>query len=97
DSRFAIEEDLVQQADSVIAECPQDFEDLVTLYNADPARLYMAPCGIDVEQFHPESKALARLRTGIRQDAKVILQLGRLVPRKGVDDVIRALGELNRR
>ena len=34
DARFAIEETLVQRADRVIAECPQDQADLETLYSA---------------------------------------------------------------
>ena len=38
DERFAIEERVAAEADRVIAECPQDEEDLIRLYNADPSR-----------------------------------------------------------
>src|SRR5690606_4114798 len=53
DSRFAIEEDIVRQADCIIAECPQDEQDLIELYNADLARIRMVPCGYDPEELVP--------------------------------------------
>jgi D-inositol-3-phosphate glycosyltransferase len=46
--------------------------------------------------FAPGSKAAARQRLGWRDDEFVVLQLGRLVPRKGIDNVIQALGRLPR-
>ncbi len=36
--RFEIEDQIVAEADRIIAECPQDEEDLIRLYNADPAK-----------------------------------------------------------
>ena len=90
DSRFAIEDRIVAEADQVIAECPQDEEDLVRLYNADPAKIVVIPCGFDPTELWPISKPLARVTLGLMPDEPVILHLGRLVPRKGVDNVIRA-------
>ena len=43
DERFAIEDRVVAEADHIIAECPQDEEDLIRLYNADPARITIVP------------------------------------------------------
>src|SRR5690606_10378068 len=45
DRRFSIEEDIVREADCIIAECPQDRDDLIQLYHADPSRISMVPCG----------------------------------------------------
>ncbi|MDR5763470.1 glycosyltransferase family 1 protein [Caballeronia sp. LZ035] len=92
DARFAIEDELVSRSDSVIAECPQDENDLVHLYDADPARIDLVPCGFDRTEFHPLDKAQARTRLGWPQDRFIVLQLGRLVPRKGIDNVVRAMG-----
>jgi D-inositol-3-phosphate glycosyltransferase len=92
DARFAIEDDLVRHSDSVIAECPQDENDLIHLYDADPARIDLVPCGFDRNEFHPLERASARERLGWPQDKFIVLQLGRMVPRKGVDNVVRALG-----
>ncbi|SAK99118.1 transferase [Caballeronia fortuita] len=92
DTRFDIEDELVKRSDSVIAECPQDENDLIHLYDADPARIDLVPCGFDRAEFHPLDKAAARERLGWPQDRFIVLQLGRMVPRKGVDNVVRALG-----
>ena len=94
DERFAIEERVVEEADRIIAECPQDEEDLIRLYNADPAKIRIIPCGFDPDELAPVSRPLARLELGLDPSQPVILQLGRLVPRKGVDTVIEALGRL---
>ncbi|MGE5469787.1 MAG: glycosyltransferase [Bacteroidota bacterium] len=93
--RMAIEEDLVAGADRLIAECPQDRDDLIQLYNADPARIDIVPCGFDPGELGPGSRRLRRC-FGLAEDDFVILQLGRLVPRKGIDNVIRALAILKR-
>jgi phosphoheptose isomerase len=96
DARFAIEDRVVGEADHIIAECPQDAEDLIDLYSADPARITVVPGGFDPSEMWPISKALARLSLGLPPDERLILQLGRLVPRKGVDTVIRAHARLVR-
>jgi D-inositol-3-phosphate glycosyltransferase len=96
DSRFAVEDRIVAEADQIIAECPQEEEDLIRYYNADPARITIVPGGFDPTEFWPISKALARVSLGINPDEPVILQLGRLVPRKGVDTVIRGFARLRR-
>jgi D-inositol-3-phosphate glycosyltransferase len=95
DERMAIEDRLVAEADQIIAECPQDEEDLIQLYNADPARITIVPCGFDRTEFWPMSKELVRVSLGLAPDEKVILQLGRIVPRKGIDNVIRGVARLN--
>lgn len=94
DERFEVEERVAREADRVIAECPQDAEDLVTLYGADPGRLTLIPCGFDPAEFRPVPRAVARARLGLAAHDRVVLQLGRMVPRKGVDNVIRALALL---
>jgi len=94
DERFAIEERIVAEADRILAECPQDEEDLIRLYNADHERIVIVPCGYDPAEFEPMSRPLARMDLGIDPTEPVLLQLGRMVPRKGVDNVIRSLARL---
>lgn len=90
DARFAIEEALMRDADCVIAECEQDERDMRELYDAAHARLTIIPCGFDPDEFWPVRDG-ARSRLGLPEPDFVVLQLGRMVPRKGVDNVIRAL------
>ena len=92
--RIDIERQIVREADCVVAECPQDELDLVRLYGAQPQRIATVPCGYDPAEFAPMDRAVARAGLGLADDEFVLLQLGRLVPRKGIDNVIRALKHL---
>ncbi len=95
DQRQLIEEEIAAAADRIIAECPQDEEDIVRLYGADPARVCVVTCGVDVQEMHPVDRSRARRALGLPQDVPVLLQLGRLVPRKGVDNVIRGFARFS--
>lgn len=95
--RYAIELELVRRAEKLIAECPQDLEDLVEHYAADPAKIDIIPCGFDATELAPMDRTAARMALGWEPGRFTLLQLGRMVPRKGVDNVIRALAILRRR
>lgn len=90
-SRFSIEEELVLRSERIVAECPQDRTDLISLYNATLDNISIAPCGFDSGEFAPMSMGAARASLGWADDEFAILQLGRLVPRKGIDNVIKGL------
>ena len=90
-SRTALEEQIVREADGLVAECPEDATDLVTLYGADTGRMRLIPCGVDRVRFHPVPVDRARRAIGLTPGTPWLLQLGRMVPRKGVDDAIRAV------
>ncbi|CAB3786930.1 glycosyltransferase family 4 protein [Paraburkholderia fynbosensis] len=94
DERFAIEDELVARSDVVVAECPQDQADLIEHYRADLSRIEIVPCGFDAAEFRPMDRAAAREALGWRQDEFTVLQLGRLVQRKGIDNVVRGVGVL---
>ncbi len=94
--RTDIEEQLVADADAIIAECPQDKLDLETLYRADPAKLHVVPCGFERQEFMALPRRLARQVLGFAADERLLVNVGRLVPRKGIDNAIRGLGFLRR-
>ncbi|RPJ46851.1 MAG: glycosyltransferase, partial [Chloroflexi bacterium] len=96
DTRFEIEDRTIVAADRIIAECPQDKEDLTHLYQADPRRVTIVPAGYDPQEMQPIDKQAARKHLGISEDERIILQLGRVVPRKGIDTVIHGLARLVR-
>ncbi len=81
-NRLAVESQLLHSVDRVIATCQDEVRELVDL-GADPNRISVVPCGVDHGAFTPKRP--------IRHDRLRVLSLGRLVPRKGVDDVIRAV------
>ncbi len=90
DARFALEEALMRDANCVIAECEQDRRDMLALYDGAPARLAVVPCGFDPDEFWPV-RSTARATLGLPEGDFIVLQLGRMVPRKGIDNVLRAL------
>lgn len=94
DTRFDIEDRVVAEADRIIAECPQDEDDLLNLYQADHQNIVTIPCGFDPVELWPMDKALSRMVLGIPADERVVLQLGRMVPRKGVDTTIRGFARM---
>lgn len=94
DERFEIEDRIVQQADRVIGECPQDEEDLIRWYDADPEKIAVVPCGFDPEELFPIDRRTARREIGVPDESNLVFHVGRLVPRKGIDNVIRGVGRL---
>jgi len=92
--RLQIEQDAVNEASLIIAECPQDRDDLINYYHAPVEKITIIPCGVDTEEFYPVSKVAARSMLRLPAHEKILLQLGRMVPRKGVDTVIEALAKL---
>ena len=96
DRRFEVEEQLMREADCIIAECEQDRDDMQTLYHADTRRMETVPCGFDPDELWPVTVS-ARDYLGLDADEFIILQLGRIVPRKGIDNVIRAVACLRER
>lgn len=62
-------------------------------HGADPARITVIPNGVDVETFAPGDPAAARAGLGLPPDAFLILFTGNLIPRKGVDVLLRAFAQ----
>ena len=94
--RLAIEDQTIERADGIIAECPQDRVDLTTLYRADVRRVAVIPCGYDKGELWPITKAFARRALGLSGEEPILLNVGRLAPRKGIDNLVRGLGRLAR-
>jgi len=93
--RFDIERMIVNDADQLIAECPQDRDDLVHYYHANINKITVVPCGFNPKEFNVIDKMLARKKLGLSNHETILLQLGRMVPRKGVDNVIRSLNRIS--
>lgn len=96
-ARMRIEATLMRAADRIIAECPQDRHDMERLYGAPLSRIAIAPCGFSPDELWPVPMAEARARLGLEAERFIVLQLGRMVPRKGVDTVIQGVAMLRHR
>ncbi len=76
-----------RSADRIIATCSDEVFELKAM-GIDTGKISIAPCGVDLDVFGPDGPVAAKPRS------HRILSVGRLVPRKGVDLVIRALPHL---
>lgn len=97
DLRFSVEESVAQSANRVVAECPQDRDDLMVHYYVKPEKIFVVPCGFDEDEFEPLNRVECARYIGVDPAEKIILQLGRMVPRKGVDNVIRGTAAMLRK
>jgi glycosyltransferase involved in cell wall biosynthesis len=83
--RNAAERRLALDTDAIIATCTDEEEELLHM-GAHRPRIRVVPSGVDTAVFTPRG-----LRSLRRADTPRLLSVGRLVPRKGVAEVVRAL------
>jgi glycosyltransferase involved in cell wall biosynthesis len=78
----------------VITASSEDLRQGALALGAAPERTHVVPYGVDPARFHPNTPPLTRAQLGLPDDARVVLSLGRLVPKKGFDTLVRALPAL---
>jgi D-inositol-3-phosphate glycosyltransferase len=93
-ARVIGEEQVVAEADRLIANTDEEARQLVRLYGADPARTLVIPPGVDLERFAPGDRAAARRVVGVAADALVLLFVGRIQPLKAPDVLLHAAAEM---
>ncbi|MCU1355591.1 MAG: glycosyl transferase, group 1 [Acidimicrobiales bacterium] len=89
--RLEIERRIAVEADGLVATTAAEATTLVAI-GADPSRIAVVPCGVDLTQFRPFGGRSGDGREERRgRHRRRILAASRLVPRKGVADVITSL------
>ncbi|MFI6478151.1 glycosyltransferase [Nonomuraea sp. NPDC050663] len=83
--RQATEREVGRTADAVVATCTDEVAELRAM-GVPGRRLSIVPCGVDLDLFRPSERE--------RPVPGRILSIGRLVPRKGVDTIVRALRDV---
>ncbi|HEU5433724.1 MAG TPA: glycosyltransferase, partial [Thermomicrobiales bacterium] len=69
-------------------------DEVLADYAAEAAKIALIPSGIDADLFAPVDRADARRAVGVPDDRPVIVYVGRMLPRKDVRNVVRALALL---
>ncbi len=95
--RLRVEREVIREADRLIAQCPSEQSELVDDYGADPDKVVVIPSGVNIETFRPVDRDEARRRIGLDTDAPVIVYVGRMLPRKDIRNVVRAVALLKDR
>ena len=94
DERINIERDVIQQVDWLIAQCPAEESELIDDYGADARKIALIPSAVNTDVFRPIDLYEARRTLGIDPDDFVVAYVGRMLPRKDVRNVVRALAHL---
>ncbi|MGY1837781.1 MULTISPECIES: D-inositol-3-phosphate glycosyltransferase [unclassified Modestobacter] len=93
-ARVIGEEQVVAEADRLIANTAEEARELVDFYGADPRRTLVVPPGVDLRTFRPGSRRSARERIGVPDDAVVLLFVGRIQPLKAPDMLLHAAARM---
>lgn len=88
-TRLAVEQEILEKANCVVATSPQEQECLHHLVSPR-GQIEVIPCGADISNFRLLPKAEARTKLGLHLQDKIVLYVGRFDPRKGIDTVVRA-------
>ena len=95
DRRAEAEVEVIGCADTILASCATEAEQLVDHYGARPERIEIVPPGVDHAFFSPGDRRGARSALGLG-DHPVLLFVGRVQPLKGLTVAIAALADLGR-
>ena len=90
EKRFALEEELVRKSDVIISLAESEKTDLKVHYQAQEEKIKVIAGGVDLEHFHPIEKDKAREKINIEEKDFVLLYVGRLEWRKGIETLIYA-------
>jgi D-inositol-3-phosphate glycosyltransferase len=88
------EQQVVDEADQLIANTDVEAAQLVDLYGAAPSKVHTVAPGVDLDLFRPGDRATARAAVGVAEDAVVLAFVGRIQPLKAPDVLLRAAAEL---
>lgn len=89
--RIAVEEAVVRGVDRLIAQCPAERAELVHDYGADAQNVVVIPAAVNCERFCPVPRAEARRRIGLDRNDPAVVYVGRLLPRKDIGNIVRAV------
>ena len=88
------EQQVVDEADRLIVNTEHEAQQLVSLHNADPARIDVVHPGVDLETFTPGDRRAARAALGLAPDEPILAFVGRIQPLKAPDVLLQAAAKL---
>jgi D-inositol-3-phosphate glycosyltransferase len=92
--RIKTEKQLIADCDRIIVATEREQTELMRYYGADPQRMRVVPCGVNMDLFQPVDKAHARKRLGLHPAEKIVLYVGRFAALKGIDRLLKAMTHL---
>ena len=96
DLRINAEKELVRDCHRIIASTLKGKKDLIDYYDASPETISVIPCGVNLDLFRPIGRETARCYLGLKEE-RIILFVGRIIPLKGIDNLLKAMTYLERK
>ena len=85
-----IERTLGHRTDAVLALSERQRQELLAERICPPGRIRVVPLGVDLGRFGDEDRSVARRRLGLDPGDPIVLSIGRLVPIKRLDRLVRS-------
>jgi D-inositol-3-phosphate glycosyltransferase len=89
--RIEVETEIMAFADRIVAATTMEKSQMIQLYGADPAKIAIIPCGVDLSLFRPIPVDEARQRLDICERKHMVLFVGRIERLKGIDTLLEAM------
>jgi len=91
ETRLRAEREIMGFVDRLVAANPLEKRQMAKLYGADPNKIEVIPCGVDLSLFRPIDISHAQERLGWPPERQMVLFVGRIQPLKGIDILLKAI------
>jgi glycosyltransferase involved in cell wall biosynthesis len=91
-TRLGVEKEVLETAERIVATSPQEQEHMRSLVSTK-GNIDIIPCGTDIRRFGSIDRLEARKQLGLSPEEKVVFYIGRFDPRKGIETLVRAVGQ----
>ena len=93
--RIKTERQLAEHCHRVIGATAREKTELTQFYGAEPEKISVVPCGVNMDLFRPADQVIARKHLGLGDKEKIVLYVGRFAALKGIDRLLKAMTHLS--
>ncbi len=90
-----VEKTAIEMADAVVAVSQETRDDVLRLFDVDPARVKVIYNGINIEEYRPTVDDSALIKYGVDPDQPYVLFVGRITRQKGIIHLVNAIKHIN--
>jgi alpha-maltose-1-phosphate synthase len=89
-----VEKTAIEMADAVVAVSGETRDDVLRLFDVDPAKVHVIYNGIDPDEYRPTEDPARLVRFGIHPGKPYVLFVGRITRQKGIIHLVNAIRHL---
>jgi glycogen synthase len=86
-----VEKTAIEMADAVVAVSQETRDDVLRLFEVDPAKVKVIYNGINIEEYKPTDEDSALIKYGVDPDQPYVLFVGRITRQKGIIHLVNAI------